>query len=74
MSRHRRFCLATTMPPDYESFERAGGPGGSFEAWAIHVLRVSDGRISGIDFFVDPDLFPLFGLPVRLGDQAGAHR
>ena len=53
---------------------RAGGPGGSFEAWAIHVLRVSDGRISGIDFFVDPDLFPLFGLPVRLGGQAGAHR
>ena len=53
---------------------RAGGPGGSFEAWAIHVLRVSDGRISGIDFFVDPDLFPLFGLPVRLGEQAAAHR
>jgi RNA polymerase sigma-70 factor, ECF subfamily len=52
---------------------RAGGPDGSFEAWAIHVLRVSDGRISGIDFFVDPDLFPLFGLPVRLGEQAGAH-
>jgi len=52
---------------------RAGGPGGSFEAWAIHVLRVSDGRISGIDFFVDPDLFPLFSLPVRLGEQAGAH-
>ena len=53
---------------------RAGGPDGGFDAWAIHVLRVSDGRISGIDFFVDPDLFPLFGLPVRLGEQAGAHR
>ena len=53
---------------------RPGGPGGSFEAWAIHVLRVSDGRISGIDFFVDPDLFPLFNLPVRLDQEAGAHR
>jgi RNA polymerase sigma-70 factor, ECF subfamily len=53
---------------------RAGGSGGSFDAWAIHVLRVSDGRISGIDFFVDPDLFPLFGLPMRLGAEAGAHR
>jgi RNA polymerase sigma-70 factor, ECF subfamily len=53
---------------------RPSGPGGSFEAWAIHVLRVSDGRISGIDFFVDPDLFPLFDLPVRLDQQAGAHR
>jgi RNA polymerase sigma-70 factor (ECF subfamily) len=52
---------------------RPGGPGGSFEAWAIHVLRVSDGRISGIDFFVDPDLFPLFNLPVRLDQEAGAH-
>jgi RNA polymerase sigma-70 factor, ECF subfamily len=39
---------------------------GRLEPWAVHVLRVSDGRISGIDFFVDPDLFPLFGLPVRL--------
>jgi RNA polymerase sigma-70 factor, ECF subfamily len=53
---------------------RAGAPGGSFEAWAIHVLRVSDGRISGIDFFVDPDLFPLFNLPLRLDQEAGAHR
>jgi RNA polymerase sigma-70 factor, ECF subfamily len=53
---------------------RPDGAGGGFEAWAIHVLRVSEGRISGIDFFVDPDLFPLFGLPLRVGEQAGAHR
>jgi RNA polymerase sigma-70 factor, ECF subfamily len=46
---------------------RAGGPGGSHDAWAIHVLRMSDGRISGIDFFVDPNLFPLFDLPLRQG-------
>jgi RNA polymerase sigma-70 factor (ECF subfamily) len=46
---------------------RAGGPGGSHDAWAIHVLRISDGRISGIDFFVDPNLFPRFDLPLRLG-------
>jgi RNA polymerase sigma-70 factor (ECF subfamily) len=39
--------------------------GTGFEPWAIHVLRVSDGRIGGIDFFVDPDLFPLFGLPLN---------
>ena len=53
---------------------RPSGPGGSFEPWAIHVLRVSDGRIGGIDFFVDPDLFPLFNLPLRLDQEAGAHR
>jgi RNA polymerase sigma-70 factor, ECF subfamily len=47
---------------------------GTFEAWAIHVLRLSGGRISGIDFFVDPNLFQLFDLPVRLGTEAGAQR
>ena len=41
-------------------------PDGGFYAWAIHVLRLSGGRIAGIDFFVDPNLFPLFGQPVRI--------
>jgi RNA polymerase sigma-70 factor (ECF subfamily) len=41
-------------------------PDGGFDAWAIHVLRVSGGRIAGIEFFVDPGLFPLFDLPVRI--------
>jgi RNA polymerase sigma-70 factor, ECF subfamily len=45
---------------------RPSGPGGSYEPWAIHVLEVSSGRISGIHFFVEPGLFPLFGLPTRL--------
>jgi RNA polymerase sigma-70 factor, ECF subfamily len=40
---------------------------GELGPWAIHVLRISDGRISGIDFFVEPSLFPLFGLPARPG-------
>jgi len=37
---------------------------GNFYAWCIHVLRISRGRIAGIDFFVDEKLFPLFGQPV----------
>jgi len=37
---------------------------GNYYAWCIHVLRVSRGRIAGIDFFVDEKLFPLFGQPV----------
>jgi RNA polymerase sigma-70 factor, ECF subfamily len=41
-------------------------PGGGFHAWAIHVLRLSGGQIAGIDFFVDANLFPLFGLPIRI--------
>jgi RNA polymerase sigma-70 factor (ECF subfamily) len=46
---------------------KPGGPGGSFEPWALQVLEVSAGRITGISFFLDTaSLFPLFGLPPRL--------
>jgi RNA polymerase sigma-70 factor, ECF subfamily len=41
-------------------------PEGGYEAWAIHVLELSDGGIASINFFVDKSLFPLFDLPVRL--------
>jgi RNA polymerase sigma-70 factor (ECF subfamily) len=41
-------------------------PGGGYEAWAIHVPRISGGRFVALDFFVDKNLFPLFGLPMRL--------
>ena len=39
---------------------------GNYYAWCIHVLRISQGRIAGIDFFVDEKLFPLFGQPVAV--------
>jgi RNA polymerase sigma-70 factor (ECF subfamily) len=41
-------------------------PGGGYHAWAIHVPRITGARLAGIDFFVDPDLFPLFDLPVSI--------
>ena len=41
-------------------------PDGGYDAWALHVLRISDGAIASIDFFVDADLFPRFGLPLHL--------
>jgi RNA polymerase sigma-70 factor (ECF subfamily) len=41
-------------------------PSGGYDAWAIHVLQVSGGRIAGFDFFVDASLFPLFGLSIHL--------
>jgi RNA polymerase sigma-70 factor, ECF subfamily len=35
--------------------------------WALQVLELSDGRITGLTFFLDTDtLFPLFGLPPHL--------
>jgi RNA polymerase sigma-70 factor, ECF subfamily len=43
---------------------RPGGPGGSYEPWALQVLELSDGRIVGYTAFLDTErLFPLFGLP-----------
>jgi len=46
---------------------RPSGPGGSHEPWALQVIEVSDGRIVGINSFLDTaNLFPMFGLPARL--------
>jgi len=46
---------------------KPGGPGGSLEPWSLQVIEgVSNGRITGICFFLDTaNLFPLFGLPPR---------
>jgi RNA polymerase sigma-70 factor (ECF subfamily) len=43
---------------------RSNGPGGGHEPWALQVLEVADGRIVGINSFLDTsNLFPMFGLP-----------
>ena len=43
---------------------RPSGPGGSFQPWALQVIEATDGRIAGINSFLDTAyLFPLFGLP-----------
>jgi RNA polymerase sigma-70 factor (ECF subfamily) len=43
---------------------RPSGPGGSFEPWALQVVEHSNGRITGLNAFLDTArLFPLFGLP-----------
>ena len=42
-------------------------PGGGYEPWSLQVLEITDGRISGITFFLDTERFyPTFGLPPRL--------
>jgi RNA polymerase sigma-70 factor, ECF subfamily len=42
-------------------------PDGGFEPWALQVLEISDGRITGLNSFLDTArFFPLFGLPDRL--------
>ncbi len=40
---------------------------GGYEPWALQVLELENGRVSGICFFLDTEhFFPLFGLPARL--------
>ena len=42
--------------------------GEGYDAWALQVLEVEDGRIVELTFFLDTaKIFPLFGLPLRLG-------
>ena len=38
-------------------------------AWALGVLEIVDGRIAGINSFLDVErLFPMFDLPLHLDD------
>jgi RNA polymerase sigma-70 factor (ECF subfamily) len=41
-------------------------PSGGHAPWAIQIIEVSDGRISGFHSFLDTDLFAAFGLPAHL--------
>ncbi|MFC9791955.1 sigma-70 family RNA polymerase sigma factor [Streptomyces sp. NPDC127584] len=42
-------------------------PAGGFSPWALIVLELRDGKVAGMDFFLDTERwFPLFDLPVRL--------
>ncbi|MDQ3148043.1 MAG: sigma-70 family RNA polymerase sigma factor [Actinomycetota bacterium] len=42
---------------------------GRWEPWALQVIEVRDGRISGHHNFLYPELFAEFGLPPYLGDS-----
>jgi len=44
-------------------------PAGDFAAFAIQVVEASGPWIVGLHTFIDPRLFPEFGLPLRLGEQ-----
>jgi RNA polymerase sigma-70 factor, ECF subfamily len=47
---------------------------GGYEPWALQVIETSAGRITGINSFLDTaSLFPLFGLPPRLGASGEHH-
>jgi RNA polymerase sigma-70 factor (ECF subfamily) len=47
---------------------RSNGPDGGYHAWALIILETDGDRITGWNSFLDVEkLFPLFGLPLRLG-------
>ena len=51
--------------PAFAQYKPADG--GGYEAWALQVLELSEGRIAELSFFLDTEaLFPLFDLPQRL--------
>jgi len=45
---------------------RPTGPGGKREPFNVHLLDIVDGRVAGITYFLDIELFPLFALPMEL--------
>ncbi|CAN5181740.1 sigma-70 family RNA polymerase sigma factor [soil metagenome] len=52
--------------PAFGQYKPAAG--GGYEPWSLQVLDISGDRIAGITFFLDTArMFPLFGLPPRLG-------
>ncbi|HEY1691859.1 MAG TPA: RNA polymerase subunit sigma-70 [Polyangiaceae bacterium] len=50
--------------PALAAYRRAGDQG--FEPMALHLLSLADERIAAITAFLDPTLFPRFGLPARI--------
>ncbi|HLR97904.1 MAG TPA: sigma-70 family RNA polymerase sigma factor [Jiangellaceae bacterium] len=53
--------------PAFAQYRRSAS-GDGYEPWGIHTLEITDGRISQITNFLGPDVFTLFGLPLRLED------
>jgi len=46
---------------------RPGETNGTYQAWALIVLELADGRVASVNNFLDTEtLFPLFGLPLQL--------
>jgi RNA polymerase sigma-70 factor, ECF subfamily len=62
--------LAANGRPAFGQWRRKPDGTGHY-AWAVQVLEISDGLISGYTSFLDVDtLFPMFGLPLEL-DREG---
>jgi RNA polymerase sigma-70 factor, ECF subfamily len=59
--------VAANGSPAFGQYKRSE-TGSGYDPWALQVLEIEDGQIVEITFFLEAEtLFPLFGLPPRLG-------
>ncbi|TDC59351.1 sigma-70 family RNA polymerase sigma factor [Micromonospora sp. KC207] len=56
--------VAANGGPGFAQYRR--DPAGGHRPFSIQLVGCSGGRIARLHFFLDPGLFPLFGLPARL--------
>ncbi|AJE85194.1 RNA polymerase factor sigma-70 [Streptomyces albus] len=71
----RLVATAANGTPAFGQY-RPSESGSGHEAWALQVIEISGGRITGLNSFLDTARwFPLFGLPTRLeADTAAAEQ
>jgi RNA polymerase sigma-70 factor (ECF subfamily) len=66
-------CAGSRLLPTFANGCPAFGqyrvdPNGGHTPWGLQVLEYTDGKVSTITNFLDPELFPAFGLPTHLAD------
>jgi RNA polymerase sigma-70 factor (ECF subfamily) len=62
----QRVVLVGGADPTLAFYRRPEGSTGPYPAHAIQVVRLQDGEVAEIHAFVDPSLFPRFGLPMQI--------
>ncbi|GAA3527498.1 sigma-70 family RNA polymerase sigma factor [Nonomuraea rosea] len=60
-------CAGSRLLPTRANGSPAFGQYTDGEAFALVVFDIADGRITDTTTYLDPDLFPFFGLPMSLG-------
>ncbi|NUR29440.1 MAG: sigma-70 family RNA polymerase sigma factor [Catenulispora sp.] len=69
--RFRHVPTGVNLQPGFAAYEREAD--GVYRAHGIHGVTVTRTGISRIDAFLDPELFPVFGLPMTLPAAADHH-
>ncbi|NUP53922.1 MAG: SnoaL-like domain-containing protein, partial [Catenulispora sp.] len=70
--RFRNVAVGVNLQSGFAAYQLEAD--GRYHAHAIHAVTLTRTGISRIDAFLDADLFPVFGLPMILPDEADQHR